>query len=74
MLHCVRNHTTLPALSTADYRAFSTLFDDGVHGVLQPRQIVARRDNPGATAPRRVRQALVQARRRLARSAPRKGH
>jgi argininosuccinate lyase len=65
VLHCIREATTLPALPLAAYQSFSALFGADVYQVLSPEQIVARRDNPGATAPRRVRAALRQARQRL---------
>ena len=45
----------------------NALFDAGVLKVLQPAQIVARRNTPGATAPRQVRRALALARRKLGR-------
>ncbi len=56
----------LPELSHDEYRSFSELFESDVAEVLDPAAIVARRDNPGATAPRRVREALARAREALA--------
>lgn len=66
VLHCTQKGTTLPALSLDVYKTFSEGFEDDVFQVLTPEAIVKRRDNPGGTAPRRVRAALKQARKRCA--------
>ena len=44
---------------------FSAVFQDDLYAAIRPETIVAQRDNPGGTAPRRVRAALAKARRRL---------
>jgi argininosuccinate lyase len=62
VMHCEKNGKRLPELSTAEFQAFSSCFDDGIHGVLDPVAIVRRRDNPGGTAPKRVKAAIRRAR------------
>lgn len=58
VLHCVQNDCTLPTLPLEIYRRFHRAFDKDVYTVLSPEAIVARRDNPGGTAPKRVKRAL----------------
>jgi len=70
VLACAEQGRALPDLSTEELQAFSELFDDETRKVLTPEAIVARRDNPGGTAPRRVRAALRHARRTLAKAVP----
>jgi argininosuccinate lyase len=65
VLYCTRESKTLPELSTSELQQFSKHFGPEVHKVLTPEAIVKRRDNPGGTAPRRVRAALKRARKRL---------
>lgn len=60
--HCVAQQCTLPALPLADYQRFSPKFETDVYAVLTPEAIVGRRNNPGGTAPGRVRKALKLAR------------
>lgn len=60
--HCVAQQCTLPALPLADYQRFSPNFEADLYGVLSPEAIVGRRNNPGGTAPGRVRKALKLAR------------
>jgi len=67
VLEAVRKGKTLPELTIEEYRAFSDLFGDDVYAVLKPDAMVRRRDNPGGTAPRRVRAALRRARAALER-------
>ncbi len=64
VLYCTDQKKTLPALSVEEFQRFSPYFEDDVYSMLSPEAIVKRRDNPGGTAPRRVRAALKQARRR----------
>ena len=75
--HCEKFHLgpldavkMFPALARRQwlkrFLAHAELFDNGVYRVLDARAIVARRDNPGSTAPKRVRAALRKARRDLA--------
>lgn len=64
VLYCTEQQKTLPGLSLTEYKQFSDCFGHDVYGVLSPEAIVKRRDNPGGTAPKRVRAALKQARRR----------
>jgi argininosuccinate lyase len=67
VLYCTQNQCTLPNLQLDEYRKFSTFFGEDVYKVLTPEAIVKRRNNPGGTAPNRVRAALKQARRRCTR-------
>lgn len=64
---CVQEKKTLPELSLDAYQEFSSNFGRDVFNVLQASTIVKRRDNPGATAPRRVKAALRKARAELKR-------
>jgi len=59
---CIQERKMLPELSLAAYQEFSPRFERDVFNVLQATAIVKRRDNPGATAPRRVKAALRKAR------------
>lgn len=65
VLYCTREAKTLPDLQLEEFHKFSPLFGDDVHTVLTPEAIVRRRDNPGGTAPKRVRAALRHARKQL---------
>ena len=60
--HCVQAGRTLPELELAAYQDFSDKFSQDVYRVLTPQAIVARRNNPGSTAPAQVRRALKRAR------------
>lgn len=60
--HCAAHTTTLPELSLEVFQGFSAHFGSDVYTVLTPEAIVKRRNNPGATAPSRVRSALKKAR------------
>lgn len=62
--HCVAAKTTLPDLPLDVYQQHSPHFERDVYQVLDPRAIVSRRNNPGATAPSQVARALKQARKR----------
>jgi argininosuccinate lyase len=64
VLYCTERDCVLPDLQLEEFQAFAPQFDTDVFTVLTPEAIVARRDNPGGTAPRRVKAALKQARRR----------
>ena len=65
VLDCARRGLSLPECSLDALRTFSPHFDADVFKVLDAEAIVRRRDNPGATAPRRVRAALRKARRQV---------
>ena len=54
----MKHNTTLPELPLDAYKKHSKLFDAQVYKVLSPEAIVARRDNIGATSPKRVKAAL----------------
>mgnify|MGYP003349711416 CR=1 FL=1 len=63
--YCVENEHRLPDLGVEDFRRFHEAFGADVKKVLTPEAIVARRNNPGGTAPVRVKKALREARKRL---------
>jgi argininosuccinate lyase len=65
VLHCVREGKRLPELSLDELRAHADLFEEDVRDWLATESILARRKNPGATAPERVREAIAEARKRL---------
>jgi len=65
VLYALRTGKSLPELTLDELTAHSDRFEVDVHKVLSPEAIVRRRDNPGGTAPSRVRAALRKARRRL---------
>ncbi len=59
--HCLDTEKCLPELALKEFQAFSDLFSRDVYGMLRPEAGLRRRQNPGATAPRRVRAALRRA-------------
>lgn len=65
VLRCIELKATLPQLELAEYQRFSKLFEADIYKVLSPESIVKRRDNIGGTAPKRVKTALIKARKRL---------
>lgn len=65
VLHCTREGLTLPELDLGLLQGYSPLFKRDIFKVLTPQAIVSRRNNPGGTAPARVKQALKQARKSL---------
>ncbi|MFP4499987.1 MAG: argininosuccinate lyase [Candidatus Hydrogenedentota bacterium] len=65
VLHCTRHGKRLPDLDLGTLRKFSETFEEEALKLLDPARIVRRRDQPGGTAPRRVKAALRRARRRL---------
>ena len=65
VLFAASERKTLPELTIEEFQQFSGLFEVGVKQMLTAEAIVARRNNPGGTAPRQVRAALKRARRRL---------
>jgi argininosuccinate lyase len=68
VVYCIGKDKRLPELSVEELRTFSELFDERVPAMLDLAAIVKRRDNPGGTAPRRVRAALRKAKRDLDRT------
>jgi argininosuccinate lyase len=62
---CVENARKLPELQLAEFQRHHQAFDVDVFGVLTPSAIVSRRNNPGGTAPQRVKKALLAARKQL---------
>jgi argininosuccinate lyase len=65
VLYCEKQGKRLPELTTEEYRTFDPRFGTDIHRLLDAKSIVGRRDNVGATAPRRVRAALRAARKIL---------
>lgn len=63
--HCIDNECTLEALGLDDMRRFHPMLDNGALRVLKPEGSVASRDHTGATAPRQVRIAVQEGRKRL---------
>lgn len=63
--HCIDNECTLEALSLDDMKRFHPMLDEGALRILQPEGSVASRDHTGATAPRQVRLAVQEGRKRL---------
>ena len=63
--HCIDNECTLEVLSLDDMKRFHPMLDEGALRVLKPEGSVASRDHTGATAPRQVRLAVQEGRRRL---------
>jgi argininosuccinate lyase len=62
---CIELGRTLGELPIEEYRVFSAAFEKDLYAAIRPETIVAQRDNPGGTAPRRVRAALARARRMI---------
>ena len=65
VLHCERAGKTMRDLNREELASFSKLFGEDLLAALSPEAIVRKRDQVGATAPRRVRAALRAARRDL---------
>ena len=65
VLYCTDKRKRLPELTIDEFKSFSSLFKKDVLKAIRPEVIVARRDNPGGTAPKRVRAALKKARRHI---------
>ncbi|MCP4643026.1 MAG: argininosuccinate lyase [bacterium] len=65
VVYCGKHGKRLPELTLDEYNSFSALFEKDVVRSLSPEAVCRRRDNPGGTAPRRVRAALRKARRSL---------
>ena len=63
--HCIDNERTLEALSLDDMRRFHPMLDEDALRVIRPEGSVASRDHTGATAPRQVRLAVQEGRKRL---------
>ncbi|HID87734.1 MAG TPA: argininosuccinate lyase, partial [Anaerolineae bacterium] len=59
--HASKQGLPLSQVSLAEFRRFHPGFDEDVHEVFDVRRSVERRDSPGGTAPRAVREQLEQA-------------
>ena len=62
--YCESENKELKGLALREYQRFSPIFDQGVYQITI-ESATAARDNPGGTAPRRVADALAQARKIL---------
>jgi argininosuccinate lyase len=62
---CIGRGLRLADLPLDAYQRHSPLFEQDLYDAIDPDRVVARRDNPGGTAPKRVRAALRTARRAL---------
>ncbi|MDP6548692.1 MAG: argininosuccinate lyase [Dehalococcoidia bacterium] len=62
--HCESQGTDLQKLSLDEYHRFSPHFDEGVC-LINAKSVLAARDLPGGTAPRRVAEALAEAKKLL---------
>ncbi len=62
--YCESEKKELKGLGLEEYQRFSPIFDQGVYQITT-ESATAARDNPGGTAPQRVAEALVQARKIL---------
>lgn len=65
VLFATQHGKRLPELTLGELKAVCPVFEADVFAALTPEAMVRRRDNPGATAPRRVKTALAKVRRRL---------
>jgi argininosuccinate lyase len=63
--YCIAEQTTLEALSLDTLQQFSPVIDEGVFDVLTTATLLSKRNQPGSTAPDRVRMALEEARQAL---------
>jgi len=61
VLYCTKNKKRLPELSVKELHTFSKHFDASVLKAIEPDAMLRRRDQPGGTAPRRVKAALKRA-------------
>jgi len=69
VLLCTQQGKRLPDLTLAELKAACPVFEKDVFAALTPEAMVRRRDNLGATAPRRVKAALAKVRKRLEKGA-----
>ncbi len=63
--YCVERGKRLPELTLDEFRQFAPAIEADIHDQLRLDSVLARRDNPGGTAPNRVRDALKAARKKL---------
>lgn len=69
VLYCEQKKKRLPELDVTELQHFSDKFGPEAPALLQPESVLQRRDNPGGTAPRRVKAAVKRAHRQLANEA-----
>jgi argininosuccinate lyase len=63
---CLEKNCELQNLSIAELRQFSPAFDQDVYPQLTVQSVLAIHDVPGGTAPERVKQAIAEAKQRIA--------
>ncbi|TEB07990.1 Argininosuccinate lyase 1 [Pelotomaculum schinkii] len=68
VFHCLQQKITLDQLSLDDYSKFSTLVEEGVYDAISLKRCVDARRVPGGPALEAVREAIAEARQRLAAS------
>lgn len=61
VLHCIQNNKFLLDLTSTEFKEASSLFEDDIYHVLEPKTVVARRNSAGGTGFDQVRAALVKA-------------
>lgn len=61
VLHCIQNDKFLLDLTSTEFKEASSLFEDDIYHVLEPKTVVARRNSAGGTGFDQVRAALVKA-------------
>ncbi len=62
---CLEKHCELQDLSLEELRAVNAKFDQDFYGTLKLESVLAIHDVPGGTAPARVRQAMLDAQKRI---------
>ncbi len=62
---CLEKHCELQDLTLDELRALNPVFDESFHGCLKPASVLAIHDVVGGTAPARVRQGIVAARKKI---------
>ncbi len=62
---CVEKHCELEDLTRDELRALNPVFDEGFRDCLKPASVLAIHDVVGGTAPARVRQGIVAARKKI---------
>jgi len=63
--YCIDRGTTLEALSLAEYREFSLVFDEDVYPAIDLLTCVSQRNLPGGPAPEAVRATIEATREKL---------
>lgn len=61
VLHCIQNKKFLLDLTIEEFKEASSLFEDNIYQVLEPKTVVARRNSAGGTGFEQVKVALTKA-------------